>query len=150
MRIAFDLDDTLIPTTTQFSVGSRKLGFPASLLFKEELRLGAPELLRKLSLEHELWIYTTSLRKEAYVKAWFKLWGVKIAYVINQTKHKEAVSGNSMYSRFSKSPKFYDIDLLVDDLPGVEIECNQQGSNSVIVSPDDDEWAQKILSRVEL
>ena len=150
MRIAFDLDDTLIPTTTPFSVGSRKLKFPMGLFFKEELRLGAPELLKKLSLDHELWVYTTSLRKESYVKAWFKLWGVKITFVINHTRHREAVSGNSIYSRFSKAPKLYDIDLLIDDLPGVEIECNQQGSSSLIISPDDNDWVEKILSRTQL
>jgi len=150
MRIAFDLDDTLIPTTTEFSVGSRTLGFPANLVFKEELRCGAPELLIELAQSHEIWIYTTSLRKESYLKVWFKLWGVKITSVVNQQEHKEAVKGNSVYSRFSKTPTLFGIDLLVDDLPGVEIECNTQGCESLIICPNDENWTEKVLAKIKL
>ena len=150
MRIAFDLDDTLIPTTTKFSVGSRALGFPTNLLFKEELRTGAPELLKMLSQNHEVWIYTTSMREEFYLKMWFKLWGVKIASVINQQKPINAVAGNSIYSRFSKIPTLFGIDLLIDDLPGVEIECNIQDCESLIICPNDKIWTEKVAAKISL
>jgi hypothetical protein len=41
MRIAFDLDGTLIPTSNSFASGSQKLGFPVNVMFKDELRCGA-------------------------------------------------------------------------------------------------------------
>ncbi|WP_444995512.1 hypothetical protein [Aliikangiella sp. IMCC44359] len=148
MRIAFDLDDTLIPTTTKFSVGSKSLGIPANLIFKEELRNGAPELMKKLARNHEVWIYTTSLRKEFYLKMWFKFWGVRITSVVNQQEHNDAVKGNSVYSRFSKTPTLFGIDLLVDDLPGVEIECNTQGCESLIICPNDKNWTEKVAAKV--
>ena len=70
-KIAFDLDDTLIPTTTTFAVGSQKSPFPLNLFFKEELRIGTIDLMKELSQEYDLWIYTTSLRSELYIKLWF-------------------------------------------------------------------------------
>jgi 16S rRNA (uracil1498-N3)-methyltransferase len=36
MKIAFDLDDTLIPTRKTFSSGSRRLGFPLVLIGPED------------------------------------------------------------------------------------------------------------------
>lgn len=150
MRIAFDLDDTLIPTTKKFSVGSSTLNFPANLVFKEALRSGAPELLRALCRQHEVWIYTTSLRRELNLKVWFKLWGVQITSVVNQQEHLQAVSGHHAYSRFSKAPGLFGIDLLIDDLPGVGIECTMQGCRSLILSPADDDWTDRVIAETRL
>jgi len=76
-KIAFDLDDTLIPTTTTF-------------FFKEELRVGTIALMKELSYEYALWIYTTSLRSEFYLKVWFYSMGVKLEGIVNVQIHKEA------------------------------------------------------------
>ncbi|WP_020405991.1 hypothetical protein [Hahella ganghwensis] len=149
MRIAFDLDDTLIPTTRAFSVGSKKARFPFSLIFTEPLRNGAPALIKSLAAEHEIWIYTTSLRKPWHIKAWLRLWGIDVASIINQDAHHQAVSGNAAYARFSKSPAAFGIDLMIDDLPGVEIECRQQGCQSLIIHVDDDHWAERVMMEVE-
>ncbi|WP_431686138.1 hypothetical protein [Hahella sp. NBU794] len=149
MRIAFDLDDTLIPTTGPFAAGERRLGPPAGLWFREALRTGAPALMQTLAKDHEIWIYTTSLRKPWLVKAWFRLWGVRIGEVVNQDDHREAVAANQRYSRFSKAPRLFGIDLMIDDLPGVGIECERQGCRSVIVAPDDPEWVEKVLVSVQ-
>jgi len=89
-KIAFDLDDTLIPTTTTFSVGSQKAPFPLNLFFKEELRVGTIALMKELSYEYALWIYTTSLRSEFYLKVWFYSMGVKLEGIVNVQIHKEA------------------------------------------------------------
>ena len=149
MRIAFDLDDTLIPTNHSFSVGSHKLSFPLNLLFKEELRIGAVELMQNLAKHHEVWVYTTSLRNEFYLKAWFYFWGVKLNGVINNRIHTKRVV-NTKYSKFSKAPELFGISVMVDDLPGVKIECDYQNCIAIIVHPKDNEWEIKVLREIQL
>ncbi len=150
MRIAFDLDDTLIPTTLEFAVGSSELPFPFNLVFKERLRSGAIDLLRLLSQDHELWIYTTSLRTPIYLKVWFKIQGVSIHTVINRNAHVDAVRGNQRYSNYSKAPKLFGVDLLIDDLTGVKMECNEQGCDCLIISPEEKDWVQLVKRKVSL
>ncbi len=147
MRIAFDLDDTLIPTTQDFSVGSRHCIFPMKLMFRERIRSDAPPLLCELSLEHELWIYTTSLRSERYVKCWFRLFGISISHVVNHDVHVRHVT-NTSFSQYSKAPKLFGIDLMIDDQIGVEVECAQQNCRSVIITPSDNDWVIKVRSAV--
>nr|WP_087026566.1 hypothetical protein [Thaumasiovibrio subtropicus] len=149
MRIAFDLDDLLIPTTQDFSVGSSKLPFPLSLLYREELRNEAASLLKELGRNHELWIYTTSLRSSFYIKSWFKIWGVRIDKAINQTEHDSVVRKHRQYSCYSKAPKYFGIDLMIDDSEGVGIECTRQGCQSLVLSPKDNSWAGKVRSMVK-
>ena len=147
MNIAFDLDDTLIPTTQCFSVGSRALGFPAGLLFKERLRNGAPELLKELALNNEIWIYTSSLRHPIRLKIWFSLRGIKVNKVINYRAHLQAVEGTPFQS-FTKAPKLFGIDLLVDDHPGVKIECQRQNARCLIVDPTATQWSEKVREAI--
>lgn len=65
MRIAFDLDDTLIAP----SFPAEAVPLPARWLCRERLRQGTKELFRTLRGNgHELWVYTTSCRKESYIK----------------------------------------------------------------------------------
>ena len=143
MRIAFDLDDTLTPTTTEFAVGSLGLAFPLRLLFSERLRNGASELLRELAREHELWIYTTSLRRERSVTLWLRAWGIRIDRVINADVHRRAVAG-TQYQAFTKAPALFGIDLLIDDLPGVAVECRQQNVRCLIVEPASTAWVADV------
>ncbi|MCI5120756.1 MAG: hypothetical protein D3908_06110 [Candidatus Electrothrix sp. AUS4] len=148
MKIAFDLDDTLIPTRQPFSSGSRKLGFPLGLVYKEEMRTGAVELLQGLAAEHEVWIYTTSLRGTLYLKTWFSLWGIKLAGIVNKQIHDKRVAG-SKFSDFSKAPALFGISVLIDDLPGVQIECELQGCHAIIIKPSDDDWFSVVQRKVD-
>ena len=148
MKIAFDLDDTLIPTTRRFSVGSRALPVPYRIFFKEELRVGALGLLKNLVQAHEVVIYTTSLRKPFYVKLWFKLWGVSISQVINHDIHTKETQGTK-YSGFTKSPQLFGIDVLVDDSEGVKLECDAQLCKSIIVKPNESNWVNIIESALK-
>ncbi len=143
MKIAFDLDDTLVPTTTEFSVGSAPAPFPINVVFKERLRKGTIELLKGLAKDHELWIYTTSLRGEYYIKLWFYALGIKIGGVINATRHAASLAGTED-SKYSKAPRPFGIDLLIDDQPGVGMECHAQGCQALIVQPSDHHWQQTI------
>jgi len=65
MRIAFDLDDTLIPSVHTFATELPPRRLLGRLLCRICLRLGTTRLLRALSNQgHDLWIYTTSLRRD--------------------------------------------------------------------------------------
>jgi hypothetical protein len=147
LKIAFDLDDTLIPTTVLFSCGARGAKFPFNLFFKEPLRLGAVELLNQIYAEHELWIYTTSLRPPLEVKLWLYSFGIKVHGVINADIHSVCVK-RTPYQNYSKAPKLFGIDYLIDDSKGVQMECEAQGVSCILVSFDDNQWVEKISSNV--
>jgi hypothetical protein len=148
-KIAFDLDDTLIPTTTSFAVGSQKCPFPLNLFFKEELRIGTIELMKELSQEYDLWIYTTSLRSEFYLKSWFYSLGINIDDIVNYQIHNKSLKGTK-YAHFTKAPKAFGISLLIDDSMGVKIECEKQGVEVLILDAKDKDWVFKVKEAVEL
>ena len=150
MRIAFDLDDTLIPLNRRERT-LEWLSFPFSFFFKEGLRPGTKELLRRLLNErHELWIYTTSYRSPMYLKCWFGLMGIKISGIVNQGIHRRIVphlplAGHSA----SKYPPAFDIDVLVDDSLGVAEEGRRYGFAVIRIDPEDPEWTLKVLKSIE-
>ena len=143
MRIAFDIDDTLV---LPHGHGSEPAPWPWRLVYRERLRQGAKELLRELSEQgHEVWIYTTSLRNPRYIKGWLKRFGVRIADVVNQTRHERTLRDREPAVRsVSKYPPAFGIDVLVDDEPGVEQEGRALGFTVVQVKPDDANWTQAV------
>lgn len=144
MTIAFDLDNTLIPYTSnnQFPVEARTL--LRKLFQSEPLRMGTIKLFKSLkSNGHDLWIYTSSERSESYIRKTFLLHGIKLDGVINQQKHnlkckKEGIS-------FSKYPPAFGIDLLIDDSHGVELEGREGNFKTLIIASDNTEWVKKVL-----
>src|SRR5574340_1551298 len=94
VRVAFDLDDTLIPAGRSFATeepASRVLG----MLVSERLRVGAGRLLRDLAAEgHQVWIYTTSFRPIWRVWLLFRAYGVRLTGVVNQAVHDRWVGSN--------------------------------------------------------
>jgi hypothetical protein len=147
MRIAFDLDGTLIPAP-----GSPMLVEPLRwlprIISREPIRVGTPKLLRGLSkCGHEIWLYTTSLRNPARLRLWFGSFGVRLDGVINQTRHDALLSGKATAS--SKYPPAFGIDLLVDDSKGVEIEGRRFGFSVMQIEPDDIDWVAKVERMVE-
>ena len=146
-KIAFDLDDTLIPTTREFATGSSLTRFPVSVFFRERLRNGAISFLKDLSSEHELWIYTTSLRSAFYIKLWFLFSGVKIHRVINGDIHRKSVRGTE-YRHLSKAPGLFGIDYLIDDSPGVAHECRWQSTCCITIHPQDISWQDMIINEL--
>lgn len=144
MRIAFDLDDTLIPSVHVFPTEnpSRKLlGRP---LANAPLRLGTTHLLRILmSQGHELWIYTTSDRSSFRVRQLFNIPGIRIGGVVNGDLHSRSVRQDC-----SKYPPAFGIDLLVDDSPCVMIEAKRLRFRAVLIRPDDEKWVEVVLEAV--
>ncbi len=127
MRIAFDLDDTLLPCAARFPLAPRP--WAARLFGGERLRASAPELLRELShAGHELWVYTTSFRSPLGVRALFLSHGVWLGGVVNQRDHDERM--RSLGERWVKYPPAFNIDLLFDDSIAV-VEGAQRGGFAV-------------------
>ena len=142
MRIAFDLDGMLIPAPgSQMAV--EPLGLLPRLVSGEKIRADAPALLAGLRRGgHEIWLYTTSYRGPARLRAWFAAFGVRLAGVINQARH-DAVVPRALSSKY---PPAFGIDLLVDDAEGVALEGRRHGFAVLQVAEHDAAWC----SRVEL
>ena len=112
MRLAFDLDDTLIPCGATFPVEAPRWPLPGV----ERLRVGAPALLRALRAEgHAIWVYTSSHRSVLAVRWTFLAYGVWLGGVINEDRHQRAL-GPHHPLRAYKVPAVFGIDLLFDDL----------------------------------
>jgi hypothetical protein len=150
MRIAFDLDDTLIPCGSAFAVEPPPL--LARLLGAEPLRLGAAGLLRGLRRQGcQLWVYTTSLRSPLAVWTQFLAYGVRLAGIVNSQRHVRRLGrGRPDHRDVSKYPPAFGIDLLIDDSPGVELEGRRFPFSVLRVRPDDPDWADAVRAAVRL
>jgi hypothetical protein len=147
MRIAFDLDGTLIPMPGS-AMRLERLGIVSRLLSAEPLREGTSELFDRLRANgHEIWIYTTSLRSTGRLKLWLKVAGAPVAEVINQSRHEEAVRRGHVPRSCSKYPPAFGIELLIDDLAGVELEGKRYGFSVLRIDPGDDAWCGKVIGR---
>jgi nicotinamidase-related amidase len=118
--------------------------------FPEPLRLGTPHLLEQLRQHgHSIWIYTTSGRSPGYVKRWLRFYSICVEGVINQEQHDEVVRPRNFRRHPSKYPPAFGIELHVDDSAGVGMEGAELGFRTVIVSPDDQSWSERVLAAVE-
>jgi hypothetical protein len=146
MRISFDLDDTLVCYRAGV-LQELRLGWLLRLLTHDEpLRLGTPELMRQLRQRGwEVWVYTTSHRRPAAVRRWFRWHGVHVDGIVNQDVHDWHLRRSSQDRPPSKNPAAFGIDLHVDDSEGVRIEGEQHGFQVVVVAPDDRDWTAKVL-----
>jgi hypothetical protein len=149
MRIAFDLDDTLIPSGPDLFPVERPRGVLGRFFAPESLRRGAPALMQVLvSRRCDVWVYTTSSRSQRYIKNLFRWYGIRLGGAINQEIHWEWFKQQHPARRCSKYPPAFGIDLLIDDSEGVWMEGQQFGFRVVHVRPDDPDWAQAIVAEV--
>lgn len=146
MRISFDLDKTLIPAKDEFPVEEQ--GFFRRLFGIEKIRRGSIELMKRLSSQgHEIYIYTTSYRSQFKIRLMFWSYGIKIHGVVNQQENQEALKRRKIF--VSKYPPAFGIQLHVDDLPGVKLEAEKYKFRVVIVSPGDENWADKVTKEMK-
>ncbi|RTQ50144.1 hypothetical protein EJV47_10945 [Hymenobacter gummosus] len=146
MRLAFDLDNTLIRAGHPFALDAPRLGWLARLLGPEPLRQGTAELLRHCQRQGwQVWIYTTSYRSAGYIRRLFWLHGVRLDGVVNQRRHEREAR-----VRCSKHPPSFGIDVLVDDAPGVALEGEQYGFRTIIVDPRDEQWIETVQRALAL
>ena len=143
LRVSFDIDDTLVcgprvPTEQHVPLLYRRR-------YPEPLRKGSRNLLQALQKNGcRLWVYTSSGRPASYLQGLFGSFGVKLEGVVNQARHEEVVGRRGP----SKFPPAFNIGLHVDDSEGVAMEARAHGFHVVVVSPDDERWAERVLSAV--
>jgi hypothetical protein len=125
MKIAFDLDGTLVPRPGS-SMRVERLGLFSKTISREEIRAGTPPLLNGLRKRgHEVWLYTTSFRSPARLRMWFASFGVRLEGIVNQARHQRVLSDRNITC--SKYPPAFGVDLLVDDAEGVVLEGQRLG-----------------------
>jgi hypothetical protein len=141
MRIAFDLDGTLIPTGFAFATVNRLPKAITACCGTEPLRAGAAGLMRFMQAQgDEVWVYTTSYRSTAYIRLLFLLHGVMLKGIVNQAVHDRWVKRQPGAPRCSKYPPAFGIDLLIDDQEGVLLEAQRHGFKMIWVKPDEPDW----------
>lgn len=146
MRIAFDLDNTLIRCGYDFPLEQPRHGAWARLLGGAPLRQGIQELAAHCRRHGwEVWVYTTSYRSTWHIRRLFWLHGIRLAGVVNQQRHQREVP-----ARCTKHPPSFGIDLLVDDSEGVRMEGAQHDFRVLVVAPQDDQWVQKVKNALAL
>jgi hypothetical protein len=145
MKISFDLDDLLICGVKKFE--NEKSNFLTKLFGTEAIRLGTVDLLKRLKADnHQIFIYTTSLRSHFRIWLTFKLNGITLDGVINKIIHDRQ---NKNYKNpASKFPPMFNIDLHIDDSEGVKREGIAHNFKVVIINENDHNWTEKIMNAV--
>ena len=119
------------------------------MLYKERLRLGTIELIKRLQEDQiEVWIYTTSFRTQEYITDLFKRYGIILQGIVNGQRHHKEVQGTKKEPMPSKYPARYRIDLHIDDDISVAQNGKLYGFNVFIVEYDHKEWVKEILEQV--
>ncbi len=143
MRISFDMDDTLVPGDAPGRARAE-----CTLLSGDRLRNGSLTLLRELARDHELWIYTTSLRSPWQVKLGLRLKGVRIAKVITEIEHLQMLREYNFDRPPSKYPTHFGVDVHVDDSLGVLAEGEQFDFDVIRIDPADEQWTDTLRQAI--
>lgn len=145
MRLAFDLDNTLIRCGHDFPLSTPQHRLWARVLGNEGLRHGIKELAEHCrNAGWEVWVYTTSYRSAWRIRRLFWLHGIRLDGVVNQQRHDREVQ-----ARCTKHPPSFGIDLLMDDSEGVRIEGERHGFRVLVVKPEDVQWAEKVRAALD-
>lgn len=145
MIISFDLDDTLIPGMKQFPTEQR--GIWQKLFSREKIRAGTIDLMKALKAgEHRIFVYTTSYRSPAYIRRLFFSYGIYPEKIINKTLHDKTLREKA--TLISKYPPAFNIDVHIDDSPGVAIEGDRHHFNTIIIAENDLHWGNHILQQI--
>lgn len=146
MIISFDLDDTLIPGMKQFPVERKSI--LSRLISRESIREGTVRLMKQLRQDnHQLYVYTTSYRSPAYIRRLFWSYGIRLDKVINKSIHDKTLGKTA--GSISKYPPAFNIDVHIDDSPGVAIEGERHHFNTIIVAEQDSDWTAILLQQLK-
>ncbi|WP_166367238.1 hypothetical protein [Pseudomonas akapageensis] len=149
IRISFDIDDTLACHPHHCATEQNRLPVFVHRWLGEPLRSGTRSLTQELRRQGcSIWVYTSSGRTPSYIRRWLLLYGIRVDGVVNSVRHNRALTVHGLSNSPSKFPPAFDIDLHVDDSEGVKIEGYDHGFRVVVVSPDDVNWAQRVLDAV--
>ncbi|WP_336718426.1 HAD family hydrolase [Chryseobacterium mucoviscidosis] len=145
MKISFDLDDTII-SNNRFPL--EKETFWAKIIGCERIRSGTVTLFKALrDRKHTIYIYTTSYRSTLKIKLMFLSYSIPVDFIINQQLHDRKVKKKG--KNISKFPPEFGIDIHIDDSAGVEIEGKKFGFKTIIISPDEVDWSNIILKKID-
>lgn len=149
MRVSFDLDEVLFVSPRTHKT-EPPLPFPLNRIYKERLRLGAPELVNRLqAMGYEVWVYTSSFRTEKYIRRLFGHYGVRFDGIVNAERHLREVQRGSSTTLPQKLPNRYRISLHIDDESIVCSLGREYGYRAYQLNAEDDEWQEKIIERAE-
>ena len=149
IRISFDVDDTLACQPHHAAEEHSRLPAALHRWLGEPLRTGTRRLTRELRRQGcSIWVYTSSGRTPSYIRRWLLLYGVHVDGVVNSVRHSHALNVHGFANAPSKFPPAFGIDLHVDDSEGVQIEGADYGFRVVVVRPDDENWAQRVIEAV--
>ena len=144
MRVAFDLDNTLIRNDFDFPLAKAKRVVFQRVLQTELLRQGVQELFGFCRQQRwEVWIYTTSYRSSFYIRKLLWVYGLRADGIINQAHHNQHVRVRS-----TKHPPTFGIDVLIDDSRGVQLEGQKFGFQVIQIDPDNSDWVATIQTRL--
>jgi len=147
MRVSFDIDDTLVLRGGQRIDGDGLLPDWFLKRMCEPLRAGSRKLFHELKQqEHEVWIYTSSLRSTFHIRYWLALHGIRADGIVNDDIHRARLEEMNFEETPSKYPPAFGIDLHVDDSPGVEMEGKRLGFRVLVVAQDDADWTEKVVN----
>ncbi len=149
MRVSFDLDEVLFVSPATHKT-EPELPFPLNKIFKERLRLGTPELIKKLQeMDYEVWVYTSSFRSERYIRLLFRSYGIKFNGIINGQRHLKEVQAGKKQILPQKVPSRYRISLHVDDESVICSLGRQYGFEAYQLDAQDDDWKEKVIERAQ-
>ena len=149
IRISFDIDDTLACQLHHSATEHSRLPACVHRWLGEPLRSGTRALTRELRRQGcSVWIYTSSGRTPSYIRRWLLLYGIHVDGVVNSVLHNQALTERGLLNTPSKLPSAFDIDLHVDDSKGVQLEGFDHGFRVVVVDPEDEQWAKRVLEAV--
>lgn len=137
MRISFDIDDTIIFYDKTKNGKDR-------LLNGEYLRCGTLSLFKELQRDHDLLLYTASLRSPWLLKLSFWLKGIKLSGVINQDIHDSLKYELKLQNFPTKYPSKFGIDLHVDNSKGVVLEGEKYGFKVLLIDEEDKDWIETV------
>ena len=145
MIISFDLDGVLFVDPEVCEV-EPPLVFPLNCLYPDRLRKGTVDLIHRLKEQKfDVWVYTSSYRRERYIKGIFRNYHVKFDQIINGTRHEKEVQKDKKLRLPLKMPGFYRIALHIDDEESVVRNGRDYGFHVLRVSGPDPLWAEKVL-----
>ncbi len=148
IRVSFDLDEVLFVSPETHRT-EPPLHFPLNRIYSERLRLGTPELIRKLQkMGCEVWVYTSSFRSEKYIRTLFRFYGIRFDGIVNGDRHLREVQGKNKTILPQKLPNRYHISLHVDDETVICSLGREYGFQAYQLDAPDEQWKEKIIERV--
>lgn len=143
LRIAFDLDDTLLCPNNEFPFVAFPPPWLINLLGFEPLRQHSVSLFKDLRKQNaEIWIYTSSFRNRWYIRRLFWLYGIRLDGIVNGVIHKQRMK--NVPRSLSKYPPAFGIDVLVDNSTGVLKEGQENNFEVIKVDTTNKEWHSMI------